>query len=150
MADELRVNDVLSIPIGEIELRASRSSGPGGQHANVTASRVEAVFDVRASATLDESQRERLLRRAGPVVTAVAQEARGQARNRELALERLAERLAAGARRAAAAPPDQAEPRGAAAAARAQAPGRRAQARAAAAERRRRMKLCRSGAYGMT
>ena len=96
MADELRVNDVLSIPIAEIELRASRSSGPGGQHANVTASRVEAVFDVRVSATLDESQRERLLRRAGSVVTAVAQEARGQARNRELALVRLAEKLAAG------------------------------------------------------
>ena len=95
MADELRVNEGLTIPIGEIELRASRSSGPGGQHANVTASRVEAVFDVRASATLDESQRDRLLRRAGPVVTAVAQEARGQARNRELALERLGERLAA-------------------------------------------------------
>jgi len=66
VADELRVNDELSIPIAEVELRASRSSGPGGQHANVTASRVEAVFDVRASAMLDESQRERLLRRAGP------------------------------------------------------------------------------------
>jgi len=95
VADELRVNDELSIPIAEVELRASRSSGPGGQHANVTASRVEAVFDVRASAMLDESQRERLLRRAGPVVTAVAQEARGQARNRDLALDRLAEKLAA-------------------------------------------------------
>lgn len=95
MADELKVNGALSIPMGEIELRASRSSGPGGQHANVTASRVEAVFDVRASAVLDDAQRERLLRRAGPVVTAVAQEARGQARNRELAMERLAEKLAA-------------------------------------------------------
>ena len=95
MADELRVDESLSIPMVEIELRASRSSGPGGQHANVTASRVEAVFDVRASAALDESQRERLLRRAGPLVTAVAQEARGQARNRELALERLGERIAA-------------------------------------------------------
>jgi ribosome-associated protein len=89
------VNDELSIPVAEVELRASRSSGPGGQHANVTASRVEAVFDVRASTALDDSQRELLLRRAGPVVTAVAQEARGQARNRELALERLGERLAA-------------------------------------------------------
>lgn len=93
--EALRVDESLSIPIGEIELRASRSSGPGGQHANVTASRVEAVFDVRASASLEESQRERLLRRAGPVVTAVAQEARGQARNRELALERLAAKIAA-------------------------------------------------------
>lgn len=95
MADELKVNEQLSIPLAEVELRASRSSGPGGQHANVTASRVEAVFDVRASAALDDSQRVRLLERAGPVVTAVAQEARGQARNRELALERLGEKLAA-------------------------------------------------------
>lgn len=95
MSDALRVNERLSIPLGEIELRASRSSGPGGQHANVTASRVEAVFDVDASAALDDEQRERLLRRAGSTVTAVAQEARGQARNRELALERLAQKLAA-------------------------------------------------------
>ena len=95
MADELRIDDGLAIPLGEIELRASRSSGPGGQHANVTASRVEAVFDVGASAALDEAQRERLLRRVGPVVTAVAQESRGQARNRELALERLGEKIAA-------------------------------------------------------
>jgi ribosome-associated protein len=89
----LRIDERLSIPLAEIELRASRSSGPGGQHANVTASRVEAVFDARASAVLDESQRA-LLERAGPVLTAVAQEARGQARNRELALERLAEKIA--------------------------------------------------------
>lgn len=95
MADELQIDARLSIPLAEIELRASRSSGPGGQHANVTASRVEAVFDVRASAALDDAQRARLLERAGPVVTAVAQEARGQARNRELALQRLAEKIAA-------------------------------------------------------
>lgn len=98
MAEELRVNERLSLPPAEIELRASRSSGPGGQHANVTASRVEAVFDVEASATLDERQRARLRERLGPVVTAVAQDARGQARNRELALERLAAKLAAGLR----------------------------------------------------
>ncbi|MEX0972160.1 MAG: alternative ribosome rescue aminoacyl-tRNA hydrolase ArfB [Solirubrobacterales bacterium] len=96
MAEELRIDVALSIPIGEIELRASRSSGPGGQHANVTASRVEAVFDVRASASLDEAQRARLLERIGPTVVAVAQEARGQARNRELALQRLAEKIATG------------------------------------------------------
>jgi ribosome-associated protein len=96
--DELRIDERLSIPLGEIELRASRSSGPGGQHANVTASRVEAVFDVRASESLDEAQRARLLERAGPAVAAVAQEARGQARNRELALQRLAEKIAAGLR----------------------------------------------------
>jgi ribosome-associated protein len=94
----LRIDERLSLPLGEIELRASRSSGPGGQHANVTASRVEAVFDVEASASLDEAQRGRLLERLGPVVTAVAQDARGQARNRELALERLAAKLAAGLR----------------------------------------------------
>lgn len=98
MAEELRVNERLSLPLAEIELRTSRSSGPGGQHANVTASRVEAVFDVEASATLDERQRARLRERLGPVVTAVAQDARGQARNRELALERLAAKLAAGLR----------------------------------------------------
>jgi ribosome-associated protein len=95
VAEELRIDERLSIPLGEIELRASRSSGPGGQHANVTASRVEAVFDVAASGVLDDSQRARLVERAGDVVTAVAQDARGQARNRELALERLAEKIAA-------------------------------------------------------
>lgn len=98
MAEELRIDDRLSIPLAEIEMRASRSSGPGGQHANVTASRVEAVFDVERSAALDEATRERLLSRAGPVITAVAQDARGQARNRELALQRLAQKIAAGLR----------------------------------------------------
>lgn len=98
MPDALRIDDRLSIPLAEIELRASRSSGPGGQHANVTASRIEAVFDVEASAALDEAQRGRLTQRAGPVITAVAQEARSQARNRELALQRLAARIAAGLR----------------------------------------------------
>src|SRR5580692_10723447 len=96
MAEELRVDERLSIPLAEVELRASRSSGPGGQHANVTASRVEAVFDVEASASLDEAQRARLAERLGPQVTAVAQDARGQARNRELALERLAAKIAGG------------------------------------------------------
>jgi ribosome-associated protein len=96
VAEELKIDARLAIPLAEIELRASRSSGPGGQHANVTASRVEAVFDVRASAVLDEAQRARLIECAGPVLTAVAQDARGQARNRELALERLGEKIAAG------------------------------------------------------
>jgi len=98
VAEELRINERLSLPLAEIEQRTSRSSGPGGQHANVTASRVEAVFDVAASQALDEPQRTRLLERLGPVVTAVAQDARGQARNRELALQRLAQKLAAGLR----------------------------------------------------
>jgi ribosome-associated protein len=92
----LRVNERLAIPLAEITLRASRSSGPGGQHANVTASRVEASFDVLASPSLSESQRTRLLARAGRGgrIVAVAQDARSQTRNRELALGRLAERLA--------------------------------------------------------
>jgi ribosome-associated protein len=80
--------------MAEIELRTSRSSGPGGQHANVTASRVEAVFDVHASATLSEGQQARIAARLGPRVTAAAQDTRSQLRNRELALERLAQRLA--------------------------------------------------------
>jgi len=90
------VNSELAVPLGDVELRASRSSGPGGQHANVTASRVEAVFDVDASAALSDAQRARLRARYGDRVTAVAQDARSQARNRELALERLRSRLAAG------------------------------------------------------
>jgi ribosome-associated protein len=98
VADELRIDERLAIPLAEIELRASRSSGPGGQHANVTASRVEAVFDVAASRSLDEARRVRLEERLGPVVTAVAQDARGQYRNRELALERLAAKIAAALR----------------------------------------------------
>jgi ribosome-associated protein len=90
----LRVNRELTIPLGEIVLRASRSSGPGGQHANVTASRVEASFDVLASQALSEPQRARILARVGQRVAAVAQDERSQTRNRELALKRLAERLA--------------------------------------------------------
>src|SRR4051812_14351949 len=83
----------VAIPLREVTLRASRSSGPGGQHANVTASRVEATFDVAASSTLTDAQKARVMARCGPVVRAVAQDARSQARNRELALERLRARL---------------------------------------------------------
>jgi ribosome-associated protein len=95
VTDSIRIRDGLSVPLSEIEIRASRSSGPGGQHANVTASRIEASFDVRASTALSEAQKERICAKLGPRVTAVAQDARSQARNRELALERLAHRLAA-------------------------------------------------------
>jgi ribosome-associated protein len=90
----LPIRHGLAIPAEEIELRTSRSSGPGGQHANVTASRVEAVFDVAASATLTDEQKARVMARLGAVVRASAQDTRSQLRNRELALERLAERLA--------------------------------------------------------
>jgi ribosome-associated protein len=82
------------IGLDEVDLRASRSSGPGGQHANVTASRIEATFDVAASRSLSDEQKARIVARCGPVVRAVAQDARSQARNRELALARLEERLA--------------------------------------------------------
>jgi ribosome-associated protein len=88
-----------TVPLAEIELRASRSSGPGGQHANVTASRIEAVFDVAASRALSVDEKRRISRRLGPRVTAIAQDARSQARNRELALERLQGKLAAALRR---------------------------------------------------
>jgi ribosome-associated protein len=91
----MRVTRQVAVPLAEVTLRASRSSGPGGQHANVTASRIEAVFDVAASQALTPAQKERVLARCGPLVTAVAQDARSQARNRELALERLRARLAA-------------------------------------------------------
>jgi ribosome-associated protein len=90
----LLVTDQLAIPLAEVSLRTSRSSGPGGQHANVTASRVEASFDVLASPSLSESQRERVLARVGPRLVAIAQDERSQARNRELALARLSDRLA--------------------------------------------------------
>ncbi len=92
----LRVTPSLTIPDDEIVVRASRSSGPGGQHANVTASRIEASFDVAASRTLTDEQKRRVIDRCGPRVVGVAQDARSQARNRELALERLARRLAQG------------------------------------------------------
>jgi ribosome-associated protein len=85
----------ISIPLAEVELRTSRSSGPGGQHANVTASRVEAIVDVAASVALDDDAKRRITARYGPVVRAVAQDTRSQLRNRELALERLRDRLAA-------------------------------------------------------
>jgi ribosome-associated protein len=94
MAELLHIRSGLALPMSEIELRTSRSSGPGGQHANVTASRVEAVFDVVASTSLSPEQRSRISAKLGPKVTASAQDTRSQHRNRELALERLASRLA--------------------------------------------------------
>ena len=91
----LRPAPGVTIPLEEVVIRAMRSSGPGGQHANVTASRIEASFDVRASSTLTEEQKRRVMARCGPIVRAVAQDTRSQRRNRELALDRLAGRLAA-------------------------------------------------------
>jgi ribosome-associated protein len=94
MDDPLPVRPGTAIPLREITVRASRSSGPGGQHANTTASRIEASFDVAASETLSEAQKQRIISRLGARVVAVAQDERSQARNRDLALQRLAHRLA--------------------------------------------------------
>jgi ribosome-associated protein len=94
MDDPLPVRPGTAIPLREITVRASRSSGPGGQHANTTASRIEASFDVAASETLSEAQKQRIIDRLGARVVAVAQDERSQTRNRELALARLAARLA--------------------------------------------------------
>jgi ribosome-associated protein len=96
--ESIQVTSRLAIPLEEVELRYSRSSGPGGQHAQKTETRVEAVFDVPRSTTLSEAQKTRLTAWAGPVVRAVAQDERSQSRNRELALERLGEAIRAGVR----------------------------------------------------
>ena len=89
-----RVTRSVLLPLSEIELRVSRSSGPGGQHANKTESRVEAVFDVGASAALSDVQKRRVIAKAGPVIRAVAQDERSQLRNREIAIDRVVARLA--------------------------------------------------------
>jgi ribosome-associated protein len=92
-ADGIRVTRSVVLPPAEIELRFSRSSGPGGQHANTAETRVEATLDVGASSALTEAQKRRVLAKAGPVLRAVAQDERSQWRNRELAVERLVEQL---------------------------------------------------------
>jgi ribosome-associated protein len=91
--DAIRVTRSVVLPLGDVQLRFSRSSGPGGQHANTAETRVEAVLDVESTSALTEAQRRRVLAKAGPVLRAVAQDERSQWRNRELALERLVEQL---------------------------------------------------------
>src|SRR5919108_5785606 len=91
--ESIRVTRSVTIPPSELELRFSRSSGPGGQQAQKTETRVEARFDVAGSSALTERQKQRVLARAGPVLRAVAQDERSQLRNRELAVERLVEQL---------------------------------------------------------
>jgi ribosome-associated protein len=94
MQDEvLRPAPGVQIPVEDVLLRASRSSGPGGQHANVTASRIEAVFYVNSCDALEPAQKRRISEKAGPVIRAMSQDARSQARNRDLALERLEQKL---------------------------------------------------------
>jgi ribosome-associated protein len=91
--ESIRVTRSVAVPLAEIELQVSRSSGPGGQHAQTSETRVVAVFDVEGSSALSEAQKRRVVARAGPVLRAVAQDERSRSRNRELALERLAEAL---------------------------------------------------------
>lgn len=88
-AESIQVTRSVAVPVAEIELRTSRSSGPGGQHAQKSETRVEAVFDVEASTALSPAQKRRVLAKAGPVLRAVAQDERSQLRNRALATERL-------------------------------------------------------------
>jgi ribosome-associated protein len=92
-SESIRVTRSVAVPRTEIELRTSRSSGPGGQHAQKSETRVEAVFDVEASTALTPTQKRRVVAKAGPVLRAVAQDERSQLRNRELATERLVESL---------------------------------------------------------
>jgi ribosome-associated protein len=96
--DSIRVTRSVVLPLGEVELQVSRSSGPGGQHAQKSETRVVAVFDVEASTALTETQKRRVVGRVGPVLRAVAQDERSRTRNRELALERLTEQLRAALR----------------------------------------------------
>jgi ribosome-associated protein len=87
--ESIRVTRTVALPVSEIELRFSRSSGPGGQHAQKNETRVEAIFDVEASPALTPAQKARVVRKAGAVLRATAQDERSQSRNRELAIERL-------------------------------------------------------------
>ena len=91
--ESIRVTRSVSLPRAEIELQFSRSSGPGGQHAQKSETRVEAVFDVEASTALSDAQKRRVVAKAGPVLRAIAQDERSQLRNKELAVERLVESL---------------------------------------------------------
>jgi ribosome-associated protein len=92
-SESIRVTRTVVVPPGEIRLRTSRSSGPGGQHAQKSETRVEAVFDVEASSALSDTQKRRVIAKAGTVLRAVAQDERSQLRNKELAVERVVEAL---------------------------------------------------------
>ena len=94
-SESIRVTRSVALPPDEIELRTSRSSGPGGQHAQKSETRVEAIFDVEASSALTPAQKRRVIAKAGPRLQSVAQDERSQLRNRELAVERLVEKLRA-------------------------------------------------------
>jgi ribosome-associated protein len=91
--ESIRVTRSVVLPLSEVDFRFSRSSGPGGQHANRSETRVEAVFDVEESEALSDAQKRRVVARAGPTLRAIAQDERSQWRNRELAVERLVDQL---------------------------------------------------------
>jgi ribosome-associated protein len=96
--DSIRVTRSVELPLADIDFRFSRSSGPGGQHAQKSETRVEAIFDVESSSALTATQKRRVIGRAGPVLRAVAQDERSQTRNRQLAVERIVDQLRAALR----------------------------------------------------
>jgi ribosome-associated protein len=91
--DAIRVTRSVVLPLADVQLRFSRSSGPGGQHANTAETRVEAILEVETTSALTDAQKRRVVAKAGPTLRAVAQDERSQLRNRELAVERLVEQL---------------------------------------------------------
>lgn len=97
--DPVPVNASLAIPLAELVVRATRSGGPGGQHVNTSSTRIEVVFDITTSPTLNEEQRARLLQALAPrlhgegSLRVVAQSERSQLQNREAAVRRLGEIL---------------------------------------------------------
>ena len=91
--ESIRVTRTVDLPLSDVDFRTSRSSGPGGQHAQKTETRVEALLDVERSTALSEMQKRRVINRMGPVLRAIAQDERSQARNRDLAVERLVAQL---------------------------------------------------------
>jgi ribosome-associated protein len=91
--DAIRVTRSVVLPLADVQLRFSRSSGPGGQHANTAETRVEAILEIETTSALTDAQKRRVVAKAGPTLRAVAQDERSQLRNRELAVERLVEQL---------------------------------------------------------
>ena len=92
-SESIRVTRSVAVSTGEIAIRVSRSSGPGGQHAQKSETRVEAIFDVEASTALSAVQKRRVIGKVGPSIRAIAQDERSQLRNRELAVERVIDQL---------------------------------------------------------
>lgn len=100
MDDAIRINDALEIPRGELDFRATRSGGPGGQHVNTSSTRIELTWDVAQSAVLTDDQRARILEKLKNrideegVLRLTASDSRSQLQNREAVTERFARLLA--------------------------------------------------------